>query len=93
MNSPEDSVRFTVPTPSCPPSFDNSGVVAKDLDSWEELVLRMAFVRSSIPTASAQPISHPPDFQFGRRCHARYLSPRTIPMPIVELASENLGHQ
>ena len=41
-----------------------------------------------MPTASAQPMSLPPVFQFGRRRHARQLIPRTMPMPVVELASE-----
>lgn len=46
-------------------------------------------MRSSMATASAQPMSLPPDFQLGRRRHALHLSLTTMPTPVVELASEN----
>ena len=46
-------------------------------------------MRSSMPMASAQPMSLPPVFQFGRSLQGHHRSPRTMPMPVVELASEN----
>ena len=38
--------------------------------------------------ASAQPMSLPSDFQFGRSLQAHHLSSSMIPMPVVELALE-----
>ena len=35
MNSFEDSVGFSVSTPACPPTFDNSNVVSEYFDTWE----------------------------------------------------------
>ena len=45
-------------------------------------------MRSSKPTASAQPISRPSDFQPGSKRQARHLCPSVMPIPKPELASE-----
>ena len=45
-------------------------------------------MRSSRATASAQLISLPADFQFRRSHQVHHLSPRIMPMPTDELASE-----
>ena len=39
VNSPEDSVGFSVSASACPPAFDDSVVIPKYLDSWELMTL------------------------------------------------------
>ena len=63
-------------------------LLPKILMPGKDPMLRIVLTRSSIPTASAHPMSRPPDFQFGRSRHARHRLPMTTPMPTVELASE-----
>ena len=48
----------------------------------------MAWMRSSKPTASAHPMSLLSVFHPGRSFQALHLVPMTIPMPVLELASE-----
>ena len=45
-------------------------------------------IRNSNLTASAQPMSHPLDFQPGSRCQVHHLFPIVIPILKPELASE-----